>query len=99
MLTIVIFYVYMQLAQLGGDALTISVVPADVGKPTSRLEKSKVQDGSCYWEKPLFETVKFSQDQKTGKFYEKIYYFVVAKVQICFKSIPRLFHMFQNQAT
>ncbi|KVH91859.1 EEIG1/EHBP1 N-terminal domain-containing protein [Cynara cardunculus var. scolymus] len=68
-----------QLAQLGGDALMISVVPADIGKPTSRPEKAKVQDGSCYWEKPLYETVKFSQDPKTGKFYEKIYYFVVAK--------------------
>ncbi|KAI3681945.1 hypothetical protein L2E82_50254 [Cichorium intybus] len=68
-----------QLTQLEGDALMISVVPADVGKPTSRLEKSKVQDGNCYWEKPLYETVKFSQDQRTGKIHEKIYYFIVAK--------------------
>ncbi|XP_076953285.1 uncharacterized protein LOC143627321 [Bidens hawaiensis] len=69
-----------QLSQLGGDALTISIIPADVGKPTSRLEKVKVRDGSCYWEKPVYETVKFSQDPKTGKFHERIYHFIVAKV-------------------
>ncbi|KAK1419113.1 hypothetical protein QVD17_28271 [Tagetes erecta] len=68
-----------QLGVLGGEDLMIYVVPADVGKPTSRSEKAKFQDGSCYWEKPLYETVKFLQDPKTGKFHEKIYYFVVAK--------------------
>ncbi|XP_076917672.1 uncharacterized protein LOC143577834 [Bidens hawaiensis] len=68
-----------QWSQLGGDALTISIIPADVGKPTSRLEKVKVRDGSCYWEKPVYETVKFSQDPKTGKFHEKIYHLIVAK--------------------
>lgn len=73
---------YMQLEQLDGDTLMISVTPADVGKPTSKLEKTKVREGSCYWEKPLYETVKFSQDAKTGKFLEKIYHFVVAKVNI-----------------
>ena len=73
---------HIQLTQLEGDSLMISVVPADVGKPTSRLEKSKVQDGNCYWEKPLYETVKISRDPKTGKIHEKIYYFIVAKVQI-----------------
>ncbi|XP_071727622.1 uncharacterized protein [Rutidosis leptorrhynchoides] len=68
-----------QLSELAGDALMISVIPADVGKPTSKLEKAKIHDGSCYWEKPLYETVKFSQDPKTGTFSEKVYYFVVAK--------------------
>ncbi|PWA52022.1 EEIG1/EHBP1 N-terminal domain-containing protein [Artemisia annua] len=68
-----------QLAQLGGDSLMISIIPADVGKPTSRLDKAKVQHGTCYWEKPIYETVKFSQDPKTGRINEKIYYFVVAK--------------------
>ncbi|GKB07213.1 EEIG1/EHBP1 N-terminal domain-containing protein [Tanacetum coccineum] len=67
------------LAQLGGDSLMISIIPADVGKPTSRLDKAKVQHGTCYWEKPIYETVKFSQDPKTGRINEKIYYFVVAK--------------------
>lgn len=73
---------YMQLAPNGGDALTISVIPGDVGKPTARLEKTKVRDGSCYWEKPHSETVKFTRDQKTGKINEKIYRFVVSTVQI-----------------
>lgn len=67
-----------QLAQIGGDALTIAVIPGDSGKPSARLDKAKVKDGSCYWEKPHYETVKFTQDQKTAKFNEKIYRFVVA---------------------
>lgn len=75
----------------------ISVVPTDVGKATSRLEKSKVQDGNCYWEKPLYETVKFSHDQKTGKIHEKIYYFIVAKVQIDLNLCKAYFYMFPNQ--
>lgn len=84
---------YMQLERLGGDDLMIYVVPADVGKPTSRSEKAKVQDGSCYWEKPLYETVKFLQDPKTGKFHEKIYYFVLAKVQIASNINQVLYHL------
>ncbi|KAI7744389.1 hypothetical protein M8C21_013842 [Ambrosia artemisiifolia] len=75
-----------QLAQFEGDALMISMIPADVGKPTSKSEKVKVRDGSCHWEKPLFETVKFSQDPKTGKYNEKIYNFIVAKVSVDFAS-------------
>ncbi|KAL7611401.1 hypothetical protein Lser_V15G09858 [Lactuca serriola] len=67
-----------QLTQVGADALMIAVIPNDVGKPTTRLDKAKVRDGSCYWEKPHYETVKFTQDQKTGKFNDKIYRFVVA---------------------
>ncbi|XP_076912684.1 uncharacterized protein LOC143571050 [Bidens hawaiensis] len=67
-----------QLAPNVGDALTIAVIPSDTGKPTARLEKTKVKDGSCYWEKPHSETVKFTRDQKTGKVNEKIYRFVVA---------------------
>ncbi|KAL8216148.1 hypothetical protein R6Q57_022985, partial [Mikania cordata] len=59
------------------DALTIAVIPGDVGKPTTRLEKTKVKDGWCYWDKPHSETVKFIRDQKTGKINEKIYHFVV----------------------
>ncbi|KAI3727599.1 hypothetical protein L6452_16217 [Arctium lappa] len=67
-----------QLTQIGGDALTICVIPGDVGKPTARLEKAKVRDGTCYWEKPHYETVKYTRDSKTGKLNEKIYRFVVA---------------------
>ncbi|XP_059642826.1 uncharacterized protein LOC132284715 isoform X2 [Cornus florida] len=67
-----------QVPQLRGDALIINVVPADVGKPTARLEKAVVQDGSCYWESPVYETVKFVREPKTGKIHERIYYFVVS---------------------
>ncbi|GMP96240.1 hypothetical protein CsSME_00044968 [Camellia sinensis var. sinensis] len=63
---------------VGGDSLTISVVPADVGKATARLEKARIQDGNCYWENPVYETVKFFRDPKRGKFHEKIYNFVVS---------------------
>lgn len=67
-----------QLSQVGADALMISIVPVDVGKPTLKLEKATIQDGGCYWENPVQETVKFSQDPKTGKISEKIYNFVVS---------------------
>ncbi|KAI3522554.1 hypothetical protein L1887_00425 [Cichorium endivia] len=67
-----------QLKQSAGDTLIISVIPADTGKPTTRLEKAKVKDGHCYWEKPHYETVKFLQDPKNGTFHEKIYHFALA---------------------
>ncbi|PWA96335.1 myosin heavy chain-related protein [Artemisia annua] len=73
-----VFKLQFHATQIVGDGLTIAVIPGDSGKPTARLEKAKVKDGCCYWEKPHFETVKFTQDQKTGKFNEKIYRFVVA---------------------
>ncbi|KAG6428674.1 hypothetical protein SASPL_112927 [Salvia splendens] len=63
--------------QIGGDALMISVVPADVGKPTVKSDKASVRDGSCFWENPVYETVKFNREPKTGKIQERIYYFVV----------------------
>ncbi|KVH90106.1 EEIG1/EHBP1 N-terminal domain-containing protein [Cynara cardunculus var. scolymus] len=67
-----------QLKQLTGDTLIISIIPADTGKPTTRLEKAKVKDGSCYWEKPHYQTLKFVRDPKNGKFNEKVYHFVMA---------------------
>ncbi|KAL8207801.1 hypothetical protein R6Q57_007213 [Mikania cordata] len=80
-----------QLATIVGDALTIALIPGDAGKPTARLEKTKVRDGSCYWEKPHFETVKFTRDQKTGKINEKIYRFVVATGSSIFGIIGEVF--------
>ena len=82
-----IVILYLQLSQIGGDALTIAVIPGDVGKPTTRLEKAKVKDGTCYWEKPHFETVKYTRDQKTGKINERIYRFIVATVHILANSL------------
>ncbi|KGN50119.1 myosin-3 isoform X2 [Cucumis sativus] len=71
------FYV-TKVSQSVVDALTLSVVPGDVGKPTARLDKVTVRDGSCKWETPVYETVKFARDTKSGKINEKIYYFLVS---------------------
>lgn len=66
-----------QVSQIGGDGLTISVVPADVGKPTVKLEKATFRDGSCFWDTPVIETVKFVREPKTGKIHERIYHFLI----------------------
>ncbi|CAN4127401.1 unnamed protein product [Withania somnifera] len=55
----------------------VSVVPADVGKPTVRSDKANVRDGSCYWENAVLETMKFVREPKSGKIHERIYNFVV----------------------
>lgn len=72
--------------RLKKSAVTIALVPEDVGKPTLKLEKVAVQDGSCLWENPVYETVKMIREIKTGKLSEKIYHFVVSNV-----IIPQLF--------
>lgn len=60
----------------------VSVIPGDVGKPTVKLDKAVVRDGSCRWESPVYETVKFDQEPKTGKIKERVYNFVVSTVCI-----------------
>ncbi|CAL0303392.1 unnamed protein product [Lupinus luteus] len=60
------------------STLMISLVPDDVGKPTVKLEKVAIQDGTCSWENPIFESVKLVKDSKSGKLHEKIYHFVVS---------------------
>ncbi|KAL4029436.1 hypothetical protein IC575_007647 [Cucumis melo] len=67
-----------QVPKLKKPALMISLVPDDVGKPTVKLEKAAIQDGTCFWENPVYETVKLVREIKTGKINEKIYHFVVA---------------------
>lgn len=67
-----------QVSVVGVDALVVSVVPADVGKPTVKLEKATIHDGCCYWDNPVYETVKFVRDPKSGKIHERIYHFVVS---------------------
>ena len=62
------------------NALMISLVPDHVGKPTVKLEKAAIQDGTCLWENPIFESVKLVQDAKSGILHEKIYHFIVATV-------------------
>lgn len=58
----------------------ISVAPADAGKPTVRLGKATIIEGTCSWENPIYETVKLVTDTKTGKYKQNIYYFAVASV-------------------
>ncbi|MED6219399.1 hypothetical protein PIB30_035514 [Stylosanthes scabra] len=58
--------------------LMIALVPDGAGKPTVKLQKVAIQGGSCLWDKPIFETVKFVRDTKSGKLNEKIYHFVVS---------------------
>ncbi|XP_028804790.1 myosin heavy chain, striated muscle [Neltuma alba] len=67
-----------QVLQSGVNALILSIIPEDVEKPTTRLEKTAVRDGVCRWENPVYETVKFTRDPKTGKIHERIYYFVIS---------------------
>jgi len=64
--------------KLGWETAMVSLVPLDVGKPTARSEKVTVMDGNCQWRKPICETVKFTQDPKTGKINDKLYNFIVS---------------------
>lgn len=70
----------LQVPSLGWDALMVAVVPLEVGKPTVKSEKASVHGGICRWEKPIYETVRFVQEPKTGKINEKIYHFHVSTV-------------------
>jgi len=56
----------------------VSLVPVDVGKPSLRTEKTAIVDGDCHWLNPVYETVKLTQDQKTGKISDKVYQFIVS---------------------
>ncbi|PON86432.1 EEIG1/EHBP1 N-terminal domain containing protein [Trema orientale] len=67
-----------QVRQSGVDALMVSVIPGDLGKPSVKLDKATILDGSCRWENPVYETVKFSREPRTGKISEKIYRFSVS---------------------
>ncbi|KAL1319349.1 hypothetical protein HN51_071639 [Arachis hypogaea] len=67
-----------QVPKMKKPALMIALVPDGAGKPTVKLEKVAIQGGSCLWDKPIFETVKFVRDTKSGKLHEKIYHFIVS---------------------
>ncbi|KAK9143398.1 hypothetical protein Syun_012798 [Stephania yunnanensis] len=67
-----------QVPQLGRDTMMVSVVPVEVGKPTVKLEKVLVREGSCCWENAIYETVKFNRELKSGKVNEKIYKFIAS---------------------
>ncbi|KAL0304258.1 UNVERIFIED_CONTAM: hypothetical protein Sradi_6293900 [Sesamum radiatum] len=67
-----------QVPQLKAKSLMISLVPVDVGKPTVRLPKAPIVEGTCTWENPVYETVKLVKEIKTGRIREKFYYVVVS---------------------
>ncbi|KAL5539359.1 hypothetical protein UlMin_024607 [Ulmus minor] len=67
-----------QVPKLKKSGVMISLVPEDIGKPTVRLEKVAVQDGTCTWENPVFESMKLTRDSKTEKIKEKLYHFIVS---------------------
>ncbi|KAL1828387.1 hypothetical protein DCAR_0207592 [Daucus carota subsp. sativus] len=87
-----------QVSLTGGDSLMISVIPADVGKPTAKLEKVKVNNAGCYWEKPIYETVKFIHDPKTGKINERLYHFIIATDSSKFGILGEVSFDFANYA-
>ncbi|PIN17144.1 E3 ubiquitin ligase involved in syntaxin degradation [Handroanthus impetiginosus] len=67
-----------QVPQLKAKSLMISLVPVDVGKPTVRLAKAPILEGTCTWANPIYETVKLIKEIKTGRIREKFYYVVVS---------------------
>ncbi|TYJ06585.1 hypothetical protein E1A91_A12G244100v1 [Gossypium mustelinum] len=67
-----------QVTELSVQTLMISVVPGDGGKPTTKLEKATILDDICRWEKPVYESVKFVREPKTGKINERIYHFILS---------------------
>ncbi|KAG2325178.1 hypothetical protein Bca52824_007906 [Brassica carinata] len=68
----------LKVSELKAEGLTISLVPGDVGKPTGKTEKATVLDGDCRWESPVYETVKFVEDVKTGKLNQRIYHLILS---------------------
>ncbi|RWW55527.1 hypothetical protein BHE74_00037833 [Ensete ventricosum] len=58
--------------------MMVSLVPADVAKPTARSEKVAAVDGTCNWANPVYETVKLVRNPKTGKMDDKVYRFLLS---------------------
>ncbi|KAL6509311.1 hypothetical protein OROGR_022621 [Orobanche gracilis] len=67
-----------EVPQLKAKRVMISLVPVDLGKPTVRLSKVPILEGTCTWESPVYETVKLVQETKTGRIRENFYYVVVS---------------------
>lgn len=62
-----------QIPKLGLEAMVVTLVPPDAGRPAARLEKTTFSNGACDWEEPVYVTVKLSQNLRTGKIDDKIY--------------------------
>lgn len=82
-------FIYTQAYEFNTEGLTLSLVPGDVGKPTARSEKAVVNDGHCRWDIPVYETVKFLKDVKTGKVNQRIYHLIVSTT-VSFKKIIQI---------
>ncbi|URD99523.1 protein transport protein-related [Musa troglodytarum] len=67
-----------QVPLLASEAMMVSLVPADVAKPTARSEKVAAVDGTCNWANPVYETVKLVRNPKTGKMDDKVYRFLLS---------------------
>lgn len=67
-----------QVPELGWDSLMVSLVPPGVGKPTAKSGKAAVHERTCRWENPIYETVRFVREPKTGKINEKTYHFLIS---------------------
>lgn len=80
----------LQVPQLKAKGLILSLVPADAGRPTVKLGKAAIIDGTCSWDNTIYETMKLERDSKAGKFQEKIYYFIVATVSTNQLHLPSL---------
>lgn len=66
-----------QVPKVKGKGLMITLIPGDIGKPTAKLEKAPIVEGTCTWEDPIYEMVKLVKHHKTETYKEKIYYFNV----------------------
>ncbi|XP_042436729.1 myosin-10-like [Zingiber officinale] len=67
-----------QVQQTGLEAVMVSVIPSDAGRPTARSERVPVMEGICDWVNPVYEAAKLVLNPKTGKMDEKVYRFVVS---------------------
>ncbi|XP_074559696.1 uncharacterized protein LOC141815644 [Curcuma longa] len=67
-----------QVQPTGREAVTVTMIPEDAGRPTARSERVPVVEGSCDWVNPVFEVAKLVRNPKTGKMDEKVYRLVVA---------------------
>ncbi|KAK1392749.1 Myosin heavy chain-related protein [Heracleum sosnowskyi] len=62
----------------GKKKVMISIVPESVGKPTIKLPKTSIVEGTCLWETPVYETIKLIKDSSTGIYKENVYHFIVS---------------------
>ncbi|XP_075495454.1 uncharacterized protein LOC142532833 [Primulina tabacum] len=69
-----------QVPPLEATGLMISLIPVGSGKPTARLERAEILEGTCTWENPVYETVELVKETKTGRIGEKCYYLIVSTV-------------------